>query len=57
MAAAVRHGSSSPALWAAITAVAVFGTFPRARKWLSRSLVDTFTPAWTRAIFWRTIIA
>ena len=31
MAAAVCHGRSSPALWAAITAVAVFGTLPRAR--------------------------
>ena len=31
MAAAVFHGRSMPALWAAMTAVAVFGTLPRAR--------------------------
>src|SRR5256885_3004973 len=31
MAAAVRHGRSMPALWAAMTAVATFGTLPRDR--------------------------
>src|SRR5439155_9492773 len=31
IAAAVFHGRSMPALWAAMTAVEVFGTLPRAR--------------------------
>jgi hypothetical protein len=51
IAAAVRQGRSRPALCAAMTAVAVLGTLPRARKCDSRSPVVTFTPACTRAIF------